>query len=138
MTNKDIAKILKRTATLLELHGENTFKIRTYLNASMRTERLQEALELKNEEQLAQIEGIGKSIAGAIACLNSTGSFDLLDDLTAKTPQGILDMLSLKGLGPKKIITLWKKLNIQSIEELYEACREGRIAQLKGFWQKTQ
>ncbi len=138
MTNKDIAKLLKRTATLLELHEENTFKIRTYLNASMRAERLQEALESKSEEELAQIDGIGKSIAKAIAGINSTGSFDLLDELTAKTPQGILDMLDLKGLGPRKIIALWKKLNIQNVEELYDACKTGKVAQLKGVGQKTQ
>lgn len=86
MTNKEIAKVLKLSASLLELHDENIFKIRTYSNAVMRIERQKERLDTKSLEELEAVEGIGKSIAQAIVQIVERGSFDVLEALLSKTP----------------------------------------------------
>ena len=138
MTNKEIAKLLKLTASLLELHDENQFKIRTYTNAVFNIEKQQEILSEKNKEELEKLEGIGKGLAQSIVEIKQTGSFTQLDELISKTPEGILEMIDLKGIGPKKIKVVWKQLNIESIDQLYDACKLGLLAKLKGFGAKTQ
>ncbi|MCK5101977.1 MAG: DNA polymerase/3'-5' exonuclease PolX, partial [Cyclobacteriaceae bacterium] len=138
MTNKEIAKLLKLTASLLELHDENQFKIRTYTNAVFNIEKQQEILSEKNKEELEKLEGIGKGLAQSIVEIKQTGSFTQLDELISKTPEGILEMIDLKGIGPKKIKVVWKQLNIESIDQLYDACKLGSLAKLKGFGAKTQ
>ncbi len=138
MTNKDIAKLLKLTASLLELHNENQFKIRTYTNAVFNIEKQEASLVEKSTSELEALNGIGKGLAQSIVSIQQSGSFDLLNDLLRKTPEGILEMIRLKGLGPKKIKTVWKDLNIENIDQLYEACINGQLARLKGFGLKTQ
>lgn len=138
MTNKEIARKLKLTSALLEIHDENQFKIRTYTNAVIHLENQPEQLAGKSIEYLESLDGIGKSLAKSIVTINETGTFDLLDELIAKTPEGIIHMIGLKGIGPKKIRAIWKDLGIENTGQLYEACLEGKIAKLKGFGLKTQ
>ncbi len=138
MTNKEIAKLLKLTATLLELHDENQFKIRTYSNAVFNIEKQEDPLYEKDKEELELLEGIGKGLAQSLVEIQKTGSFVQLNELLDNTPKGVLEMIDLKGIGPKKVKVVWKELKIESIDQLYEACKLGQIAKLKGFGLKTQ
>ncbi|WP_373520683.1 helix-hairpin-helix domain-containing protein [Aquiflexum sp.] len=122
----------------MELHDENTFKIRSYQSAVNTIDRGDVSIEGKNLQELQEVNGIGKSIAEAILALDTTGTSPYLEDLLAKTPVGILEVLEIKGLGPKKIKVLWEELNITSIHELMEACQSGQVAKTKGFGEKTQ
>ncbi|MFT4857997.1 MAG: DNA polymerase (family 10), partial [Planctomycetota bacterium] len=122
----------------MELHDENSFKIRSYQGALNSLERGdQDIMELSSAE-LSQIPGVGKSILESIEQLKSRESFDFLDQLLEKTPEGILEILQIKGLGPKKVKTIWDELGITSTHELMEACQSGKVAKIKGFGEKTQ
>ncbi|WP_114752634.1 DNA polymerase/3'-5' exonuclease PolX [Pleomorphovibrio marinus] len=138
MDNKQITKTLKLTIQLMELHEENVFKIRSYQSAVNTIERESPQLSELGFSALQEINGIGKSIATVIQELLSTGSHSLLEELLENTPEGILEVLQIKGLGPKKIKILWKELGITSTHELMEACQAGKVAELKGFGEKTQ
>ncbi|EON75073.1 DNA polymerase X family [Lunatimonas lonarensis] len=138
MDNKQITKTLKLTIQLMELHEENSFKIRSYQSAVNTLDREAPDLFHKSSNELQSINGIGKSIAEVILEIIARGSHKLLDELLEKTPEGILEVLTIKGLGPKKIKTLWQELQITSTHELMEACRSGQVAKLKGFGEKTQ
>ena len=138
MTNKEIAQLFKYTAALLEIHDENPFKIRTYTNAVFNIENQEDQLIGKNTQELESLDGIGKSLAKSISSILETGTFDLLEDLKRKTPDGIQEMIDLKGIGPKKIRAIWKELHIENTDQLYQACENGEIAKLKGFGEKTQ
>ncbi len=138
MTNKEIAQLFKYTAALLEIHDENPFKIRTYTNAVFNIENQEDQLIGKNTQELESLDGIGKSLAKSISSILETGTFDLLEDLKLKTPDGIQEMIDLKGIGPKKIRAIWKELHIENTDQLYQACENGEIAKLKGFGEKTQ
>ncbi|MCU0400100.1 MAG: helix-hairpin-helix domain-containing protein [Algoriphagus sp.] len=122
----------------MELHEENPFKIRSYQGALNSLERGDQDLTELSDKALAEIPGVGKSIVEAIQSIKSTGSFPTLNDLIDKTPAGILEILQIKGLGPKKVKTLWDELGITSTHELMEACQSGKVAQIKGFGEKTQ
>ncbi|MBN7812293.1 DNA polymerase/3'-5' exonuclease PolX [Algoriphagus sp. H41] len=138
MDHKTILKKLKLGIQLMELHDENPFKIRSYQSALISLERMdQDIMELSNTE-LTQLNGVGKSIVEAIQSLKASETFPLLTQLLEKTPTGILEVLQIKGLGPKKVKTLWEELGITSTHELMEACQSGKVAQIKGFGQKTQ
>ncbi|MFA7379207.1 MAG: DNA polymerase/3'-5' exonuclease PolX [Bacteroidia bacterium] len=138
MTNDEIADVLKMYAQLYELHGGNPFKIKSYNAAVFRIDKFPVPLSGKTEEELAQIDGIGKSLAEKIAQIDERGTFTDLDDLISETPEGVFQMLRIKGLGPKKVQVIWKELGIESVGELLYACHENRLAQAKGFGQKTQ
>jgi len=138
LDHKTLLKRLKLCIQLMELHDENSFKIRSYQSALTSLERGdQDIMELSSIE-LSQIPGIGKSILEAIEQLKSRGTFDFLDQLLEKTPEGILEILQIKGLGPKKVKTIWDELGITSTHELMEACQSGKVAKIKGFGEKTQ
>ena len=123
----------------MELHDENTFKIRSYQTAVNTLERGEDIfIEGKTFEELQKIPGIGKSIAEVIFHLDTTETHAYLEELLAKTPKGILEVLEVKGLGPKKVKILWEEMNITSIHELLEACQAGQVAKIKGFGEKTQ
>lgn len=122
----------------MELHEENPFKIRSYQSAIYTIDQGGASLEGLSKEQLQEIKGIGKSMAEVIISLVETGTAPALDELLSKTPEGLLEVLQIKGLGPKKIKVLWKELNITSSHELMEACQSGQVAKLKGFGEKTQ
>ena len=138
MENTDIAEKLEEIARLMELHGENPFKIKSYTNAAFKLDRLKEDLSNKSKEELEQIDGIGKSLSQKIFDLIHQNTFPDLDKLIAATPEGVIDMMSIKGIGPKKVALLWKELEIESVGELLYACNENRLIELKGFGKKTQ
>jgi DNA polymerase (family 10) len=139
MTKEDIAGVLEKIATLLELKDENPFKIRAYANAARAIETFgANVSNFHDEEAVAKIPGIGKSIALKIKELAKTGSLQYFQELSAEFPPGILELFSLPGLGAKKIKAIHDKLGISSIEELEKACEQGRIAELPGFGETTQ
>lgn len=138
MDHKTILKKLKLCIQLMELHEENSFKIRSYQSALNSLDRGDEDLLDISESELQKIPGVGKSILEAILSLKETESFSTLDELLEKTPSGILEILQIKGLGPKKVKVLWQELGITSIHELMEACQSGKVAKTKGFGEKTQ
>ncbi len=138
MENYEIADILKQTSKLMELHGENAFKIKSFQNASFKLDRLTDKLEGKSVEELEKVDGIGKSLSVKIYHLLTQGIFPELEALKEKTPEGVLEMMTIKGIGPKKVGTLWQELNIETIGELLYACNENRLVELKGFGSKTQ
>jgi len=139
MDKATIADVLEKIATLLELKGENPFKIRAYTNAARSLETFGGNIaDLANEGTLENIPGIGKAIAAKIKELVETGSLKFFEDLRAEFPADILEMFSLPGLGAKKIKALHEKLQVSSIAQLHEACVAGRVAELPGFGKTTQ
>src|SRR5436190_4315195 len=139
MDKATIADVLEKIATLLELKGENPFKIRAYVNAARSLETWGGNIaDLGNEEVLEKIPGIGKAIAAKIKELVETGSLKFFDDLRAEFPADILELFSLPGLGAKKIKALHEKLQVSSIAQLHQACVAGRVAELPGFGKTTQ
>lgn len=138
MSNKEIARAFKLLASLMELHGDNPFKIRSYSSAARTIERYPQQLSGLSTNVIGKIKGIGKTSSEKIEQLLANGSFPKLEQMIAQTPTGILDMLSIKGLGPKKIKVLWQELGIESTGELLYACNENRLVSLKGFGAKTQ
>ncbi|WP_089317493.1 DNA polymerase/3'-5' exonuclease PolX [Pontibacter ummariensis] len=138
MENKKIIKLFKLSAELMELHDENAFKVRSYINAVGALEQVEEPLEDMEQAQLEGLTGVGKGIASKIVAINTTGSFEELDQLLAATPPGVVEMLRIKGIGPKKVRAIWKELGTETVEELLEACEQNRLSKLKGFGAKTQ
>ena len=133
LDHKTILKQLKLCIQLMELNEENPFKIRSYQGALNSLERGDQDLTELSDKALGEIPGVGKSIVEAIQSIKSTGTFPTLNELIDKTPAGILEILQIKGLGPKKVKTLWDELGITSTHELMEACQSGKVAQIKGF-----
>lgn len=138
MDHKTLLKKLKLSIQLMELHDENPFKIRSYQSALTTLERGDQDIMSLSDEELSKIPGIGKSIFEAIVSLKQSGSFEALDELLASTPEGILEVLQIKGLGPKKVKAIWQELGVTSTHELMEACQSGKVAKIKGFGEKTQ
>src|SRR5213592_3655798 len=139
MTKEEIAGVLEKIATLLELKNENPFKIRAYTNAARAIETFGGNIaNFQDEEALAKIPGIGKSIAEKIKELAATGSLKYFEELSAEFPPGIMELFSLSGLGAKKIKALYDQVGISSIEQLQKACEDGRVAELPGFGETTQ
>lgn len=122
----------------MELHDQNAFKIRSYQSALNSLDRMDQDLTSVSNAELAAIQGVGKGIIDVIDQLKESGTHTLLEELLEKTPTGILEVLEVKGLGPKKVKTLWLDLGITSAHELMEACQSGEVAKLKGFGEKTQ
>lgn len=129
---------MKTLAALMELHGENEFKVKTYSNASFQIGRIPEAVMLMDQATMEATRGIGKSVAARLIELRTTGTISALEELYAQTPPGIVEMLRIKGLGAKKVSVIWKDLGVESPGELLYACYENRLAKLKGFGEKTQ
>jgi len=138
MENKPIAGRLKLLAQLMELHEQNSFKIRSVANAAFKIDKLPYKLSGKTPEEITQIDGIGKSLAAYIKELLETGSIKDLEDLLQATPEGVIEMLHIKGIGPKKVAIIWRDLGIENTGELYYACNENRLVEAKGFGIKTQ
>ncbi len=139
MDKGQIAEILTEIGTLLELKGEVIFKTRAYTNAARTLESLNEPLEkVIAENRLGEIKGIGEALQKKITELATTGKLAYYDELKASIPAGLLEMLQIPGLGPKKVKALNDKLGVETIEQLEKACREGKVADLDGFGEKTQ
>jgi len=137
-SNKEIGKVLILTAELMELHGYNPFRARSYANAGISIERNEGPIAIMNPSEIAKIKGIGEAIQKSISEFITTGSFSVLEELLAETPPGVIDILKLKGIGPKKVKMLWKELGVESPGELLYACNENRLITLDGFGVKTQ
>lgn len=138
MENKAIARQIKMLAQLLELHGENAFRTRAVANAAFTIDKLPFKISQKTSPEIETIKGIGKSIAAKIDELVKTGEIAELSSLISQTPAGVVEMLGIKGLGPKKIQIIWKDLGIENLGELFYACNENRLIEAKGFGLKTQ
>src|SRR5476649_2964452 len=139
MEKDKVAEILVEIGTLLELKGENPFKTRAYANAARTLEGLIEPLaKLVAEKRLGEIKGIGEALEQKITELVETGKLKYYDELKTSIPPGLIEMLEISGLGPKKIQALNKTLGIDSVEKLEAACKKGKVAELDGFGDKTQ
>lgn len=138
MENKPISRTLRLLSQLMELHGQNPFKIKSIANAAFKIDKLPFAIQSKTLEEMEKIDGLGKSISAKVWELLQTGELAELNDMLAQTPEGIVEMLGIKGIGPKKIMVIWKDLGIENIGELYYACNENRLIEAKGFGLKTQ
>ncbi|PTR01355.1 DNA polymerase (family 10) [Mucilaginibacter yixingensis] len=138
MENKTISRTLRLFSQLMELHEVNQFKIRSVANAAFKVDKLPFKLAGKTTAEMEKIDGVGKSLAGKITELLETGAIAEMQDLRHNTPEGVIEMLHIKGIGPKKIGIIWHELGIETIGELYYACNENRLIEAKGFGLKTQ
>ncbi len=136
---KDLgAEVLEEIGTLLELQGENPFRCNAYFKAARAIQQLERNLtEIVEAKELDKVPGIGATLKDKIAALVLTDKLEFYDELRAKTPPGLLDMLRLPGVGPKKIKALYDQLDIDTMDKLKEACQSGQVAELKGFGKKT-
>ena len=138
MSNEEIVALLELTGKLLELHDENEFKIKNMSFAARALDKTTEDLLVLTVEQLAALPSVGKSIAGKIDEIRKTGTSQELTELLSRTPEGLLEMLQIKGIGPKKVRVIWQELGITDNRELLLACENGEVAKLKGFGDKIQ
>ncbi len=141
MSNSQIAAALTELADLLELLGENAFRVRAYRNAARTIESLPDEVTLlldQSPHALLELEGIGKDLAQKISSLATTGQLDQLDEVRSQVPPGVVQMLKIPGLGPKKVAALWKELQVNTLDDLQAAATAGRVAELKGFGKKTE
>ncbi|MBM3969871.1 MAG: DNA polymerase/3'-5' exonuclease PolX [Planctomycetes bacterium] len=141
MQNVEIARLFEELADLLELDGANPFRVRAYRNASRTLEALSADVATivgRDPGELQQLEGIGKDLADKIVVIVRTGALPQLEELKTKLPPGVVQMLRIPGLGPKKVAALFKELGLQTLDSLKQAAEQGRIAELKGFGKKTE
>jgi len=122
----------------MDIHGDNSFKAKSYSAAAFAIEKLPEQLSALPAEKIFGIKGIGDSAGKKILEQLETGHLQILEEYIAKTPTGVIEMLNIKGIGPKKIATIWKEMEIESLGELLYACNENRLTLYKGFGEKTQ
>ena len=136
--NRALIRAFRLTAQLLELHDENPFKIRAYDGTVTALEQLEFPVAEIDRPGLPDRTGLSKTQAAKVAELLDTGTFKELQELLDKTPPGVVELLSIKGIGPKKVRALWHDAGIESPDQLREAAEAGRVAKLKGFGAKTQ
>ena len=139
MTNKEITSILSELANLMEINGENKFKVRAYDNASRRIEEIDQELHILAEQgELENIKGIGKGIADTIREILDEGYSLQLEEVRAELPDGLLELINIPGLGPKRAHQLYKELSIVDIESLKKSLEDGEVRKLKGFGEKSE
>jgi DNA polymerase (family X) len=139
MNKERVAAILDEIGTLLELQGESSFRCNAYHNGARVVEQLDTELDvLVAEGKLGEVRGIGSTLQEKITTLVKTGSLPYYDDLKKKVPAGLLDILRINGVGPKKVKAMWEELGIDDMDKLKTACEAGQVATLKGFGAKTQ
>lgn len=138
MDNYTIAENFSLLSKLMDIHGDNSFKSKTYGAAAFNIEKLPMQLAGTSREKLFTIKGIGESTGKKVIELLETGKLEILNDYIGNTPPGVIEMLHIKGLGPKKINTIWKTMEIDSLGELLYACNENRLTRFKGFGEATQ
>lgn len=138
--NADIAAVFDEIADLLEIEGENAFRVRAYRNAAREIQALgEEAADMiAKGENLTELPGIGKDLAGKINEIVATGECEALEQLRRRTPSAITALLKVPGLGPKRVHTLYHALHVQTVDELARAAREGRIRDLPRFGPKIE
>ena len=138
MDNYQIADSFSLLAKLMDIHGENSFKSKSYASIAFAIEKLDVQLEDLPSETISSLKGIGSSSAQKITELLQTGHLKNLEEIIFNTPPGVIEMLNIKGIGPKKINTIWKEMEIETVGELLYACKENRLKLSKGFGEKTQ
>ena len=139
MNRQQIADVFAEVAILLELRGENPFRVRAYANATRIIEGLHEDLAtLAAENRLTEIKGIGADLAAKINEMLTTDRLKFHDELKASLPAGLLDLLRIPGFGPKKTKAVHDKLQVDSLDKLEDACHAGKVAELAGFGEKSQ
>ncbi len=139
MSKDDVADALDEIGTLLELKGENSFRTNAYHNAARLVQQLPGDLkQMVADGKLSEVRGIGEALTEKITTLVTTGKLPYLEDLRASIPEGLVKMLRLPGMGPKKVKALHDLLQIDTIEKLKAACESGEVAKQKGFGAKTQ
>jgi DNA polymerase (family X) len=139
MDKHEVAQVLENISILMQIKGENLFKIRAYENAARTIGMLDESLAaLVQEDKLKEVKGIGNTLAGQIAELVTTGCLEFYEELRRSVPPGLFDLLKIPGLGPKKVKALFDNVSISTIGELEYACIENRLLDLPGFGKKTQ
>jgi DNA polymerase (family 10) len=140
MNKTEIASVLTDIGTLLELKGENPFKIRAYQSGARLLEGLgeEEIAARVKAGTLEEVKGIGEALAQKISELHQTGKLEFYEKLKASVPEGLVEILSIPGLGAKKVRVLQDKLGVDTIAKLRDACNEGKVAALEGFGEKTQ
>ena len=117
MENKTISRKLRLLSQLMELHEENSFKVKSMANAAFKVDKLPYPVKNKTTAELEKIDGIGKSTAVKITELLEKGTIAEMDELLEKTPAGVIEMMGIKGIGPKKVGIIWKELNIENLGE---------------------
>ncbi len=138
MTNKEIARKFKLLGQLMELHGENSFKVKATDSAARKISKLPFSIAQKTIEELATIPGIGKSTAAKINELVTSGGLKELETFLSLTPEGVLSIMNVKGIGAKKASAFWVELGIDNLGALWYACKDDKVSKLKGFGKKTQ
>lgn len=138
MTNGAISDQFSLLSKLMDIHGEDAFRAKNYSIAAYNIDKLPRQASDMDEAELFATRGIGNSTGSKIIELLETGKLQALEDIISRTPKGILDMMQIKGLGPKKIALIWKEMGIESVGELEYACNENRLSSYKGFGVKTQ
>ncbi|MDO8543300.1 MAG: helix-hairpin-helix domain-containing protein [Opitutaceae bacterium] len=140
MTKNEIANVLSDIGTLLELKGENPFKVRAYQSGARALEAIEESelAKLIEKNELQSVKGIGEALGKKVVELHTTGRLEFFEKLKASVEPGLVELLQIPGLGPKKIRALRDKLGVTDIAALTQACTDGRVAELDGFGAKTQ
>ncbi len=138
MDNYAIADNFSLLSKLMDINGENSFKTKTYSIAAFNIEKMPMQLKDTPREKLFGIKGIGESVGKKVVEMLDSGKLEVLNEYIIKTPAGVIEMLQIKGIGPKKINTIWKEMEIESLGELLYACNENRLTLFKGFGEKTQ
>jgi DNA polymerase (family 10) len=139
MNKQEISQMFDEIALMLDLKGENPFKSKAYINAARTLEMLEgDIKDYVLEDKLEEIKGIGKAIKEKLIEIVNTGTLEYYNELRATIPEGLFEMLKVPGLGPKKVKTIYEKLEVRTIGELEYACIENRLLDLEGFGKKTQ
>jgi DNA polymerase (family 10) len=137
-TNRRVAELLHFMGQLLEIRGEDSFKVRAYLRAAEQIGRLNRSLGGMHEDEIRAIPGVGEKIARKIQEILSSGTFQELEEIRAGVPPNLPEILHLEGVGPKTIARLWRTMGIQSIDDLEKAARGHRIRAIKGFGERKE
>mgnify|MGYP006303482263 CR=1 FL=1 len=138
--NADIAAMFEEMADLLEIQGANEFRVRSYRQGARTVDSLsRELVEMvEAEEDLTELSDIGESLADKIVQVVQTGRLEQLEELRGEVPAGLLDILHIEGVGPKRTEQLWQELGVETLDELEEAAEAGEVRQLDGFGEKTE
>jgi DNA polymerase (family X) len=141
MDNEAIARRFHRLAALMEIRGDDPFRLRSYRNAAEAIEvwptPLKEIAEAEGIAGLQTIPGVGKAIAGKVVDLLERGSFDAWDRLTAETPETVLDLMEIQGIGPKTAAMLHQKYKVSSLDDLQTFVAGGGLETIDGIGPKT-
>ncbi len=138
MDNSGILSQINLYAKLAELHNENPFKIKAFSSAAFNLKKIKEPFGSMSDQELLAIPGVGKGVVEAIREISQTKKMRALLELLEITPSGIVEILQIKGLGPKKVAVIWNTLQIETVGDLLDACRQNRLVEVKGFGLKTQ